>query len=356
MPIRIPMTHSARKSKTKSVIPPLVRDQSAEDVVRRVFAGKIVGGTVSQMATYSDLFTRMPEPIFLLSPEDGSVLEANPAALQVLQIEEKDILGRPLAGWAIREERRSAEQFFCSAFKSDDRSIELRFVAASGKELRLELQLCPVPLADYGHAIQIIARDITQAHRYRTRLEEMNAALEKLSSTDEMTGLRNFRSFKEEMARVHTESTKSSTTYSVIFIDVDHFKKYNDRNGHPAGDEVLRTVAKLLTSTSRKADLPARYGGEEFVILCPNTDASEAMKLAEKVRSAIAVESFAHGEFQPLGHVSASIGVASFPDHGSLAQDVIHNADQALYFSKSEGRDRVTLFGASPPRSKIKLP
>ncbi len=354
------MSNPARKVKTKAAPHhPAPRSQSAEDVVRRVFSGKIVGGTVSQMATYSDLFMRMPEPIFLLAPDDGSVLEANPAALSILQISEKDILGRPLAGWAVRDERRAAEQFFCSGLidnPSSDRSLELRFIASSGKELRMELQLCPVPLADYGHAIQIIARDITQAHRYRTRLEEMNAALERLSATDEMTGLRNFRSFKEELAKTHAIAESKGTHYSVIFIDVDHFKKYNDRNGHPAGDEVLRMVARILKEKSRPGDLPARYGGEEFVVLCPETEAEVAFELAEKIRKAFAAERFPHGEHQPLGHVSASIGVASYPRHGTLSQDVLHNADQALYFSKSEGRDRVTLFGSAPVPPKLKRP
>ena len=320
------------------------RDQIREEVTHRVFSGKIVGGTVSQMATYSVLFLNMPEPIFLLSPTDGTVLEANPAALSILQVEEGEILGRPLAGWAVREERKSAEEFIVSPGGSS-RTIELRFLASSGKELRLELLRCSVPLADYGFANQLIARDVTASHHYRTRLEAMNKTLERISTTDEMTGLPNFRSFKEELEKTHRASSNDNLVYGLIFLDVDHFKKYNDRNGHPAGDQVLKAFGRVLRDLTIN-HFPARYGGEEFVVLCPKTTVTEAVEIAEKLRRGILSEKFLHGEHQPLGYVSASIGVAGYPEHGLTSEEVLKCADQALYFSKSEGRDRVNRFGA----------
>ena len=312
----------------------------AEEMVHQVFSGKIVGGSISQMATYSDLFLRMPEPIFLLAPNDFRVIEANPAGLEVLHLTQKQLLGHPLSDWAMPNAKKHAEEVLQQGYQAT-----IPFQAGTGKEVLLELLPCPVSLGDYGSAIQVIARNVTQAHRYRQRLEEINAALERLSSTDEMTGLLNFRSIKENLRRTHESALDSGSGYSVIFIDVDHFKKYNDRNGHPAGDDVLRKVAQVLTQSARPGDFPARYGGEEFLVLCPNTSPLQALSLAEIIREAIAQTKIPYGEHQPLGQVTASIGVAGFPDNGTRPQEVLENADQALYHSKHSGRNRVTLFG-----------
>jgi diguanylate cyclase (GGDEF)-like protein len=190
-----------------------------------------------------------------------------------------------------------------------------------------------------------MVRDITAVKQAQQELEEANAVLQKLSTTDEMTGLRNYRYFKEALASVHHQAQSFQKQYGVIFIDVDHFKKFNDRNGHPAGDQVLKGVAQLLKNMARNEDLPARYGGEEFVMLCRDTTASEAAVRAELIRNAIESHPFEHGEHQPLGRVTASIGVAGFSEHGSTAEAVLQHADEALYQAKQSGRNQVTLFG-----------
>jgi diguanylate cyclase (GGDEF)-like protein len=172
----------------------------------------------------------------------------------------------------------------------------------------------------------------------------MNEALTRLSTTDEMTNLRNYRYFKEVLASVHHQAQNFGHEYGVIFIDVDHFKKFNDRNGHPAGDEVLRGVARALKETARSQDLPARYGGEEFVVLCRNSGAAETKLQADVIRAKIESIAFPFGEFQPLGRVTVSIGVATFPAAAKAPEEVLQFADQALYFSKEAGRNCVTAF------------
>jgi diguanylate cyclase (GGDEF)-like protein len=146
----------------------------------------------------------------------------------------------------------------------------------------------------------------------------------------------------EELEKEHARSERYQAQYSVIFCDVDHFKNYNDTNGHPAGDEALKTVASVLKNRVRKTDLCARYGGEEFVVLCPNTSKEDALVLAETLRKAIETLKFAFGEKQPLGKVTISMGVATFPVHGATSKQVLQAADQSVYVSKHEGRNRVT--------------
>jgi two-component system, cell cycle response regulator len=169
----------------------------------------------------------------------------------------------------------------------------------------------------------------------KVELEEANAKLEALASTDGLTNLRNHRAFQEALAREVKLARREHQPLSVILLDVDHFKQYNDTYGHPAGDAVLQYVASLLIECSRETDVIARYGGEEFVALLPNTDEVGAQQVAERMRQAIEVEGWAKRQ------VTASFGFAMLLPEQSPA-DLIEAADQALYISKAEGRNRVT--------------
>jgi two-component system, cell cycle response regulator len=115
----------------------------------------------------------------------------------------------------------------------------------------------------------------------------------------------------------------------------------NNKNGHPARDEALRSVARLIAATTRRTDLVARYGGEEFCVVLCGADCGQALQHAERLRRVIADHEFQHGAHQPLGRVSISIGVATFPDDAREVQTLFEAADQALYRAKREGRNRV---------------
>ena len=171
--------------------------------------------------------------------------------------------------------------------------------------------------------------------------------LEREATTDGLTQLSNVRNFREKLRQEISRSARFGRPCSVFLFDIDNFKHYNDRNGHPAGDECLRLTAELLRSSTRVTDLPARYGGEEFVILLPETDSRGALAFAEKIRAAIAAADYPHREAQPLGCVSISGGVATFPDDGKDGEALIAAADEALYRCKEGGRNRVA--AASPP-------
>jgi diguanylate cyclase (GGDEF)-like protein len=128
---------------------------------------------------------------------------------------------------------------------------------------------------------------------------------------------------------------------SVFIFDIDHFKRYNDINGHAEGDRILVELSRLLKENSRGTDVVARFGGEEFIVLMPDTDKDSSLRYAEKIRKVIEEYPFNHREKQPSGYISISGGIAAFPFDGNSLSAVIRRADEALYESKRSGRNRV---------------
>jgi diguanylate cyclase (GGDEF)-like protein len=158
---------------------------------------------------------------------------------------------------------------------------------------------------------------------------------------DSMTGLYNVRYFKERFVQEIQAASRVSLPMSLLFFDVDHFKKYNDTHGHPAGDVVLKKFAELLKKSFRGTDIPARYGGEEFVVAMPHTSFVDALEKAEKFRALVEKEAFPNEHTQPLGRITVSIGVAEFPSHGGDMDTIIKAADEALYEAKKKSRNVV---------------
>jgi diguanylate cyclase len=155
--------------------------------------------------------------------------------------------------------------------------------------------------------------------------------------TDSLTNLANRRAFDDEMQRRFAEWQRRQTPFTLMILDIDHFKQFNDSHGHPAGDEVLRNVGKVLVKTARQMDLPCRYGGEEFACILPSTEIQEARVAAERFRKAIEVSSVKF-EGQSFS-VTASIGVACVGPGDDEPARLIRRADEALYKSKEAGRN-----------------
>ncbi len=158
---------------------------------------------------------------------------------------------------------------------------------------------------------------------------------------DSLTGLFNVRYFKERFQAEIGKSERFRHPVSLMFFDVDHFKKYNDTHGHPAGDEVLRRMAALLKKNFRNTDIVARYGGEEFVVLMPYTAFADALAKAESFRKVVEEAPFPNEHTQPLGKVTVSIGVSEYPSHGGSMDAVIKASDDALYEGKKKSRNVV---------------
>lgn len=168
------------------------------------------------------------------------------------------------------------------------------------------------------------------------------AELERLASTDPLTRLANRRHFEEALAREWARAVRSGLDLAVLMIDADFFKFYNDRFGHPAGDDLLKRVAECIrTSVHRPTDLPCRIGGEEFAVVLPDTDEAGALAVAETIRSSVEGLGAAH-PLSPFGIVTVSIGVASRrPRRNQMSEEAVSAADLALYRAKDEGRNRV---------------
>ena len=164
---------------------------------------------------------------------------------------------------------------------------------------------------------------------------------------DELTGLYNYRLFREHLAREMFRARRCGNPLSLVMIDIDNFKKYNDRNGHEEGNRALATVAKLLTQSLRKSDIPARYGGEEFVLILPSTPKTSAELVAERARGAVEQHHFPNEEILPGGALTVSLGVATFSADASEASDLVQHADRALYVAKAGGKNQVILYGQS---------
>jgi len=153
--------------------------------------------------------------------------------------------------------------------------------------------------------------------------------------TDTLTSLWNYGYFQYKLDEEIMKARATNNKLSVLMIDIDDFKKFNDTFGHQTGDEALKEVSEALQRCSRKMDLACRYGGEEFAFILPNTSKEEATTIAERMRKSIAEQTFANASF------TISIGIASFPEDGQTKEEIIRKADLALYRAKKEGKNKV---------------
>ncbi len=183
--------------------------------------------------------------------------------------------------------------------------------------------------------------EIIERSRAEEALRQANQRLEMLSTTDPLTGLANRRHFSDMLDKEWRRAIRTHGAIGLAMIDIDLFKKFNDRYGHLAGDDCLRKVATVLNQTVRSTDLAARYGGEEFILVLPDTDFEKAQCVAERVRLAVSNLKVPH-EANMDGIVTISIGVTStVPIPDSFPEQSIDLADSALYMAKQQGRNRI---------------
>ncbi len=218
-----------------------------------------------------------------------------------------------------------------------------------------------VPLIDRGKPNGLLKMFSCEEGRYReadARLfQQIGAVLarssenvrkynliRRMATVDALTNIYNRRFFSEQMAREFNRAHRYGSNLSLLMIDIDNFKHYNDANGHLSGDKVLANVAGILKSNMRESDLVARYGGEEFTVILPETDLAQGKVVAEKIRSSIEQFDFEHGEKQPLGRLTISLGLATKTSEMKEATDLINCADIALYRAKKAGRNRCVAY------------
>jgi diguanylate cyclase (GGDEF)-like protein len=191
----------------------------------------------------------------------------------------------------------------------------------------------------------VIVKARVQTH---LRLKMQSDLLERYAFNDALTGLANRRAFDERLALEWSRAQRYQHPLSVVMIDIDHFKLYNDHYGHGAGDVCLSDVARVIKSQiTRSSDLVARYGGEEFLLILPETEEAGAVALAESVRAAVDGRGLRHAASRVCGHVTLSLGAASqIPDDQTQTSALLERADQALYRAKTGGRNRVVAASA----------
>ena len=203
-------------------------------------------------------------------------------------------------------------------------------------------------------ALDFLIKQLQTTCRWFTKFSETQTLLH----LDDLTGLYNHRYLEQAIEREIKRAQRYDSSFCLLFIDLDDFKPVNDKYGHLAGSQVLREVAQILKATLRDVDLVFRYGGDEFVVLLIESDARGGMKTAQRIRERIQYTGFSVGGGK-TAHVTASIGVAAFPEHAQEKDRLLAMADQCMYESKRHGKNQVVqvgapLLGVSPPVMKEK--
>lgn len=214
-----------------------------------------------------------------------------------------------------------------------------------GTQLYLAIDAGPIYDAE-GQLLAVVEtlRDMSSHKKAQTELE-------RLANHDGLTGIFNRRGFDERLQNEWSRTSREKQPLSLIMVDVDHFKRFNDTYGHQAGDDCLKKVAAVLAhQTYRPSDIAARYGGEEFAMILPSIDEGGASVVANRIREGIAALGIPHSASDHIGMVTVSVGVATVrPVQGGKAEELIRLADEALYQAKGAGRNRVVVYASGLP-------
>ncbi|MFQ3176536.1 MAG: diguanylate cyclase (GGDEF)-like protein/PAS domain S-box-containing protein [Psychromonas sp.] len=282
------------------------------------------------------LFESMPVAM-ALTDRTGRLLLVNHKMALLSEQNVSDLIGRK-----VEEVSKEAAENIKYEFRMFDAGLDV-----PNRELKIGEKICLAsvkPVRDNdGLAVGVMAAltDITKQKKIERELAEANKQLKLLADNDPLTNLLNARAYYQVCERMMSIAFRHNTPFSVLFVDLDHFKKINDTYGHYAGDLLLKAVSACISETCRESDLIGRVGGEEFSLFLPETDISGAMIFAEKLRSNIE-------QLQPpIGtdkntSITASIGVASKLRHHKAIVDIQRDADHAMYHAKHEGRNRIS--------------
>jgi diguanylate cyclase (GGDEF)-like protein len=223
--------------------------------------------------------------------------------------------------------------------------IELKLVCLDKSTIDVEVSALPFKFKEKA-SVQVVFRNITERNMITKKLKETNELLKQLSTKDGLTHVANRRSIAEYLEQEWKRSIRNSTPISLILLDIDFFKLYNDTYGHQAGNACLKMIAVSLKNTvKRSGDLVARYGGEEFVVVLPNTNMTGAASVAEDLRENTESLQIPHLNSKVSQYVTVSIGIAAtIPPLDSNPFDLLNQADKALYMAKQEGRNRVKFY------------
>jgi len=241
-----------------------------------------------------------------------------------------------------KKSSQTAEEMINNALQTGSATFEWVHRRLDGSDFFVEVSIATMQL-EGKQALFTSWRDITERKQAEQALAESKRVLEAISITDGLTGIANRRRFDEVLNQEYARHTRSGAELSLIMLDIDHFKKFNDNYGHVAGDDCLRQIGRVIADcATRSADLAARYGGEEFACILPETDRSGAIIICEQIRRGIQRLDIPHQGSDTADCVTASLGVVTMRcTIGGSVTDIISQADELLYRAKSSGRNRV---------------
>ena len=301
----------------------------------------------------------LAEGLVVLDREQRIVLANNALAI-MLDSTPDELIARNITGfsWLFEDEELFDEELPWTIAMSQRRIVAgqvLQLTNAAGQRRTLRINASPIEGTNHTcEGVLISFDDVTLLEERNTALTSMldklrdsrdqiqrqNRELTVLATRDPLTGALNRRCFFEEFERQWDSALKNQSAISCIMIDVDHFKSINDNHGHAEGDFVLREVVRIVEATIGKKDILSRYGGEEFCVLCPGKAIDDAIHLADRIREEIAARKLRHDET-----VTASLGVSAVEFGAESPNDMLNEADSALYHSKRTGRNRTTSWG-----------
>jgi len=310
------------------------------------------------------------DPFVILS-QKGEFIKVNPKGLEILGYSWEKLQKMAFIDVVAQEEHRNILHECEEMGQGRDIRLKTLIVSEQGERIPVELLGTPrekvylITLRDLREQLKSeetwerskkelvekirerdeYARDL-QAMRdlYKEKLKEIDKMKEEaliLSYTDDVTGMYNHRFFIHQLTMEVDRQKRYPSPLSLLMIDIDYFKNYNDANGHLAGDQVLKAISLIIQNAVRQTDVVARYGGEEFCAILINTNKEGALAIAERVRRNVAETSFPNEKVQPNGDLTVSVGVATFSSTISTVTDLIREADNALYRAKRAGRNRV---------------
>ena len=293
-------------------------------------------------ARFRDLFENMSDLVQSVTP-DGRIVQTNRAWKRVLGYDEAEVGRLTLLDIVHPDDRAHCAAMLDRVLAGEDVGrIATRFVAKDGRVVDVDGTGRRRVEDQRAVFTQAVFRDVSEeraqrrdVERARNELEVVNQELRRLAATDALTSLNNRGAFEDHLARELSRAFRYSTDLSLVMLDVDHFKLFNDRFGHTSGDDVLRAVARLIRATARGTDFVARFGGEEFAVLLPHCNSRGALSQAERFRQVIA------GWAWPLRPITVSVGVATTTPELLDAAVLVRLADEALYRAKQAGRNQV---------------
>ncbi|MGK9063869.1 sensor domain-containing diguanylate cyclase [Stutzerimonas chloritidismutans] len=312
-----------------------------------------IGSLSPRLVQLEALYAAAPIALGLVDRE-GRFVNANRALARLFGFD-----GKPLAGQALAEHLGTDQLDVpgtIARLAAGEAIADIELTLA-GRHYQLTIQAVQDHDVDQVIGMTLAMTDVTEQHRLRRQLAEANqhmaqanARLSELADTDYLTGLPNRRRFDETLQAEVARARREGNALSLLLLDIDFFKRYNDHYGHQAGDDCLRRLAQLLRAgVFRPADLACRYGGEEFAVILPGLDGAAAERIAERLREGLFAAALPH-ELAPTGRITTSIGIATLPgatvsppDAGASAGRLLEEADRRLYMAKRGGRNQVSV-------------